>query len=117
HALNQAIFGVAINPGDVIYVTPFEHNSVLRPVEHLRKTQGIQVRQIPFARRTYACQIDKLAAAFQTEPPSVVCITQASNVCGVMPPVQEIAKLDKQANSEVVIIVDGAQTADLYPLI
>src|SRR5262249_26390784 len=29
HALNQAIFGASIYPDDVIYVTPFEHNSVL----------------------------------------------------------------------------------------
>src|SRR6266581_8447132 len=42
HALNQAIFGVALHPGDVVYVSPFEHNSVLRPIEYLRQTQGIQ---------------------------------------------------------------------------
>lgn len=116
HALNQAIFGAAIRPGDIIYVTPFEHNSILRPVEHLRQTKGVQVRQIPFARRTYQCQLDKLAAAFQTEPPTMVCVTQASNVCGVMPPVQEIAMLAKQVNPQVIIIVDGSQTAGLYPL-
>lgn len=116
HALNQAIFGVAFHPGDTIYVTPFEHNSVLRPIEHLRQTKGIQIRQIPFDRRTFICQLDKLTAMFQLESPTVVCITQASNVCGVMPPVQEVAKLAKQANPEVIVIVDGAQTAGLYPL-
>jgi len=116
HALNQAIFGVALHPGNVIYITPFEHNSVLRPIEHLRQTKGIQVRQIPFDHRTFACELDKLAAAFQSEPPTIVCITQASNVCGVMPPVQEVAKLAKQANPEAIVIVDGAQTAGLYPL-
>lgn len=116
HALNQAIFGATFHPGDVIYVTPFEHNSVLRPVEHLRQTKGIRVRQIPFERRTFACQVDRLAAAFQSEPPTLVCVTQASNVYGVMPPVEEIAKLAKQANPEAVIIVDGAQTAGLYSL-
>ena len=116
HALNQAIFGVALRPGDIIYVTPFEHNSVLRPVEHLRQTKGVQIRQIPFAHRTYTCQMDKLAAAFQTEPPAVVCVTQASNVCGMMPPVQEIARLAKEANPQTIVIVDGAQTAGLYPL-
>src|SRR6266481_2486989 len=115
-ALNLAIFGVIFHQGDTIYVTPFEHNSVLRPVEYLRKTQGIQVRQMPFDRRTYACQLDKLAAAFQAEPPTIVCITQASNVCGVMPPVRDIAYLAKQVNPEVVVIVDGAQTAGLFPL-
>ncbi len=116
HALNQAIFGVALHPGDVVYVSPFEHNSVLRPIEYLRQTQGIQVRQIPFARRTYQCQMENLEVMFHTEPPAIVCVTQASNVCGIMPPVQEIAQLAKRANPKSVIVVDGAQTAGLYPL-
>ncbi len=115
-ALNLAIFGVTFRQGDTIYVTPFEHNSVLRPVEYLRKTQGIQVRQIPFDHRTYTCQLDRLSAAFQAEPPTIVCITQASNVCGIMPSVIDIASLAKRVNPNVVIIVDGAQTAGLYPL-
>jgi cysteine desulfurase family protein len=116
HALNQAIFGASIYPDDVIYVTPFEHNSVLRPVEYLRQTKRVQVRQIPFAHRTYQCQMEKLEVAFQTEPPAIVCVTQASNVCGIMPPVQEISQLAKRANPQAVIVVDGAQTAGLYPL-
>lgn len=116
HALNQAIFGADLHPGDTVYVTPFEHNSVLRPVEHLRQTKGIQVRQIPFGRRTFTCDLDKLAAAFQSEPPAIICATQASNVCGIMPPVQEIARLAKEVNPRTIVIVDGAQTAGLYPL-
>ena len=111
HALNLAIFGCAIRVNDTVYVTPFEHNSILRPVEHLHQTKGIQVRQIPFNRRTYECQLDKLQVAFQVDPPAIVCVTHASNVCGVMPPVTEIAKLAKAANPDAVIIVDGAQTA------
>ena len=116
HALNLAIFGVTLNPGDTIYATPFEHNSVLRPLEHLRQTQGIQIQKIPFSRRTYACQLDKLSANFQVAPPALVCVAQASNVCGVMPPVLEIARLAKEVNPRAVIVVDGAQTAGLYPL-
>lgn len=116
HALNLAIFGQDFQANDAVYVTPFEHNSILRPVEHLRQTKGIQVRQIPFNRRTYECQLDKLQVAFQVEPPTMVCVTHASNVCGLMPPVTEIAKLAKAANPNAVVIVDGAQTAGLYPL-
>lgn len=116
HALNLAIFGRVLQANDTVYVTPFEHNSVLRPIEHLHQTKGIQVRQIPFNRRTYECQLDKLQVAFQVEAPAMVCVTHASNVCGVMPPVTEIAKLAKAANPNAVIIVDGAQTAGLYPL-
>jgi cysteine desulfurase family protein len=116
HALNLAILGTDLHPGDAIYVTPFEHNSVLRPVEHLRQTRGIQVQEIPFDRRTYACQFDKLSAAFQVAPPALVCVTQASNVCGLMPPVLEIARLVRETNPNAVMVVDGAQTAGLYPL-
>jgi len=116
HALNLAILGAHLRSHDTIYVTPFEHNSVLRPVEHLRQTKGIQVRQIPFSRYTYTCQFDKLKAAFQSEPPAMVCVTQASNVCGLMPPVEQIAQLAKAINPQAIIIVDGAQTAGLYPL-
>lgn len=116
HALNLAIFGSTLQSSDTIYVTPFEHNSVLRPIEHLRQTQGVQVRLIPFARKTYSCQLDKLVAAFQAEPPKMVCIAQASNVCGAIPPVQEIARLAKLSNPQTIVIVDGAQTAGLYPL-
>lgn len=116
HALNLVILGARFRPNDTIYVTPFEHNSVLRPVEHLRQTQGVQVQQIPFNRRTYDCQLDKLQAAFQIDRPAMVCVTQASNVTGYMPPVTEIATIAKQANPDAVVIVDGAQTAGLYPL-
>jgi cysteine desulfurase family protein len=116
HALNLAILGTDLRPGDAVYVTPFEHNSVLRPIEHLRQTQGIEVRQIPFSRRTYACQLEELEAAFQVDPPALVCVTQASNVCGLMPPIVDIARLARRVNSRVVIIIDGAQTAGLYPL-
>ena len=115
-ALNQAILGTDLRPGDVVYLTPFEHNSVLRPVEHLRQSIGVDVLEIPFDRQTYACDLKRLAADFRVDPPTLVCITQASNVCGVMPPVMEIARLAKAANPDAVVVVDGAQTAGLYPL-
>ena len=115
-ALNQVILGTTLRPGDAVYVTPFEHNSVLRPVEHLRQTRGVVVREIPFDCRTFACQLERLEAAFYAEPPTLVCVTQASNVCGLMPPVMGIARLAKAANPDAVVVVDGAQTAGLYPL-
>lgn len=116
HALNLVILGAKFRPNETIYITPFEHNSVLRPLEHLRQTQGIQVQQIPFNKRTYQCQFDKLQAAFQIDPPTMLCLTQASNVTGYMPPIIEIATLAKQANPNAIVIIDAAQTAGLYPI-
>jgi cysteine desulfurase family protein len=115
-ALNLAILGADLRSGDAVYVTPFEHNSVLRPVEHLRGTLGTEVLEIPFDRQTYACQLDKLATMFRADPPALVCVTQASNICGVIPPVLEIARLAKESNPAVVVLVDAAQAAGLYPL-
>ena len=115
-ALNLAILGTKLRHGDVAYVTPFEHNSVLRPLEHLRQAVGIFVQEMPFDRQTMACQLNRLAAQFRVDPPALVCVTQASNVCGVMPPVTEIARLAKESNPDTVVVVDGAQVAGLYSL-
>lgn len=115
-ALNLVILGTKLRSGDVVYVTPFEHNSVLRPLEHLRQAVGVIVQEMPFDRHTMACQLDRLAAQFRADPPALVCVTQASNVCGIMPPVIEIARSAKESNPNVVVVVDGAQVAGLYPL-
>jgi cysteine desulfurase family protein len=116
-ALNLAILGSDLLPSDFIYVTPFEHNSVLRPIEHLHQKKGIQIREIPFSRRTYTCELDKLSAMFQVAPPAMICLTQASNVNGLIPPLIEISKLAKSVNPGAIVVVDGAQTAGLYPLV
>lgn len=114
-ALNLAILGARLRDGDVVYITPFEHNSVLRPLEHLRHTVGIEVRQIPFHPKTFACQLAELEAMFRVDPPAMVCVTQASNVCGVMSPLEAILGMSRKATGKnCVNIVDGAQTAGLY---
>lgn len=115
-ALNQAILGEPLSAGDAVYVTPFEHNSILRPLEHLRRTRGIVIREIPVHPRTLKFDLTQLRAQFQSIPPVMVAMTQVSNVCGVMPPIEEIAELARKSNPSVCTIVDGAQAAGLYPL-
>lgn len=115
-ALNLALLGMDLRSGQTVYVSPFEHNSVLRPLEHLHQTVGVAVQEIPFDYYSMSCHLDRLAARFRAEPPVLVCITQASNVCGIMPPIVEISKLAKQVNPNAIVVVDGAQTAGLYHL-
>lgn len=45
HALNQAIKGF-VKPGDHVICTNIEHNSVRRPLEHLKATAGIELTYI-----------------------------------------------------------------------
>ncbi len=115
-ALNTVVLGARLRRGDFVYVSPFEHNSILRPLEHLRKTIGIEIRVLPFDKQSFACNLEKVKSLFRIEPPNMVCITQVSNVFGVVLPVNELAALARQSAPSVIILVDGAQAAGLKPL-
>jgi len=115
-ALNQVILGTPLKAGEGVYLSPFEHNSVLRPVEHLRQSIGIVVQEIPFHQTQLTVERDKLWAMWRQLPPQLLILSQASNVCGLILPVEELAALARNINPAVVIIVDGAQAAGLYPL-
>ena len=115
-ALNTVIMGARLRAGDIVYTTPFEHNSVLRPLEHLRQIIGIEIKLIPFDKVTFECDLNKVSKQFQLDKPSMVCITQVSNVTGYMPPIEQIIQSAKQSDSNVVAVVDGAQAAGLKTL-
>ncbi len=115
-ALNTVIMGARLRAGDCVYVSPFEHNSVLRPIEHLRKTVGIEIRRLPFNTYTFECHLDEVRKLFRLEPPAMLCVSQVSNVFGVRLPIDELTAIARQIASQSVIIVDGAQAAGLHPL-
>ncbi|HEY7068426.1 MAG TPA: aminotransferase class V-fold PLP-dependent enzyme [Chloroflexota bacterium] len=115
-ALNQVILGSGLRAAETAYVTPFEHNSALRPLEHLRATAGIAVRELPFDRQTWQLDAADAAAMLRAEPPALLVVSHASNVCGYLPPVAAIVRLARAANPACVVVVDGAQAAGLYPL-
>jgi selenocysteine lyase/cysteine desulfurase len=115
-ALNQVILGTPLAPGAVAYVTPFEHNSALRPLEHLRQSASLHVRELPFDRNTWAFDVPRAREMLQAEPPALLIVSHASNVCGYLLPVAEIVRAARAANPDCVVVVDGAQAAGLYPL-
>jgi len=114
--LNTVIFGARLRTGDVVYVSPFEHNSVARPLEHLKKTIGIVIRQLPYDRQTLNCKLDEVKSLFRLEPPAMICVSHASNVFGVLSPVEQLATLARQVSPSVVVVIDAAHTAGLIPL-
>lgn len=115
-ALNTVILGAGLRTGDVVYVSPFEHNSVLRPLEHLRKTVGIEVRVLPFHRSTLECNLDNVRKLFRLERPAMLCVSQVSNVLGLILPVDALTQIAKQTTSDCIVIVDGSQAAGLRVL-
>lgn len=115
-ALNTVILGAQLRSGDMVYVTPFEHNSVLRPLEHLRKTVGIEIHVLPYDGQTFECKLDKIQSLFKLDPPAMICITQVSNVFGAVSPVDDLMLLAKNFSPSAITLVDGAQSAGLKPV-
>ena len=104
-ALNIALLGV-LNRGDHVVTTCMEHNSVLRPLEYLRKTKGIEYDICPLDERG---NIDPERFCRFIKPHArVASVTTASNVTGASPPVEgSRACLPKDG----LLLCDGAQGA------
>ena len=113
-ALNRILFGLGLGEGDVVYISPFEHNAVTRPLNHLKKSAGVELRVLPFDERTLLPDFPAIENAFEKEQPRLVVLTHASNVCGAVVPVLDICKLAKRFDATTVI--DMSQTAGLLPL-
>lgn len=113
-ALNRILLGLGLKAGDAVYLTPFEHNAVTRPLNHLATSMGVTLHVMPFDHESLLPKLDELEVAFQATKPKLVVMTHASNVCGAVVPVEQIARMAKAYGATVVL--DMSQTAGLLPL-
>ena len=114
-ALNIALLGV-LKKGDHVVVSCMEHNSVLRPLEFLRKTGVIEYDVVwsEGEKENGNGNLTPAAVASLIKPNTkLVCITSASNVNGVIPPLNEIRKAIPK---RVFLLCDGAQGGGHIPL-
>ena len=103
-ALNLAIFGT-LKKGDHVVTTCMEHNSVLRPLEFLKKAGVIEYDVCPLSNGNITPESVRSLLRKNTR---MVIITTASNVTGAIPPIKKIrAALPK----DVLLLCDGAQGA------
>lgn len=101
-ALNIALLGT-LRPGDKVVTTFAEHNSVLRPLQHL-EDMGVEVTLAPLT-PSGEVNIAALATMVHADTKAVV-ITLASNVNGACP---DIARLRSAIPPRTLLICDGAQ--------
>lgn len=113
-ALNLAILGSDIQSGDVIFHSPFEHNAVWRPLKSLETRRGVILEEIPVNPFTFEFDLARFKRAIKREQPRMVVVSHASNVCGAISPIEEVAEIAKTV--EALCIVDGAQALGLVPL-
>jgi cysteine desulfurase family protein len=111
-ALNLAILGM-IQPGDHILTTSLEHNSVLRPIQHLVETQRVTCEELsPLARGVVTA--DQVHEAIAAHKPQLVICTHASNVTGITQPIAAIGEVCQRA--QIPFLVDAAQTVGHLPI-
>lgn len=104
-ALNIAIFGGLGGAGEKIVATVAEHNSVLRPLEALKK-RGTEVVYVPLDSGG-EIDLNALERAVNTgKRPKAAVVTLASNVTGA---VTDIAAVKKLLPRGCVLVCDGAQ--------
>lgn len=113
-AANEIINGLDWNAYRNVYVTPFEHNAIARPLFRQCNAHGIEPKQIPFDRETHRLDEDELKLRFSLNPPDYVFLNHVSNVTGTVIPINTISTIAKQYGA--VVIVDGSQSVGLLPI-
>lgn len=110
-ALNQAIKGF-LQEGDHVITSSIEHNSVRRPLEQLRQSKKINITYVQ-PRQDGLFYAEDFQAAIQGETRLIV-VSHASNLTGLILPIQQIGKLAKK--SGIRLLVDASQTAGVLPI-
>ncbi|OZM56574.1 cysteine desulfurase [Lottiidibacillus patelloidae] len=111
-ALNQAIKGFPFQQGDHVVATSYEHNAVRRPLEYMKKENGITITYVsPNESGLISEKEIKKAINHRTK---CIVVTHGSNVTGAITPLKKISELAKRNN--LVLIVDASQTAGVLPI-
>ncbi len=110
-SLNLIINGLLL-AGDHVVTTNLEHNSVIRPINHLVRDAGIEATWVPFDQSGFVDPDDiKKAISKKTK---LVIVNHGSNVLGTVQPVAEIGRICKEAG--VLFAIDASQTAGVVPI-
>ncbi len=105
-SLNQAIKGY-LKPNSRVLVSALEHNAVMRPLKELEE-DGLIVDIIPTNEYGIA-DIDKAIKMIESTTFDMIIISQASNVCGNIFPLEKVAQVAK--TKDIPLVLDASQSA------
>ena len=109
-ALNMIIQGIVATGAKNIYISPFEHNAVTRTLHHFEDEGKVTIIQLSVTKEL-AYDLEKIRYQFDAVRPDFVIVSHASNVIGLVAPVEEIFSLAKK--HKAITLIDMAQTAGL----
>ena len=109
-ALNIILQGLIEQGSRQIYISPFEHNAVTRVLHHYEELGKISVHKLSVSPQM-EYEVEKIKYQFEKVKPDLVIISHASNVFGLIAPIEQIFTLAKRY--EAMTIADMSQTAGL----
>ncbi len=110
-ALNLIIAG-SLASGDHVITTNLEHNSVIRPINHLVRDGGVTATFVPFDGAGFV-NPDDIAGAIRPNT-RLVIVNHGSNVIGTVQSVKEIGRICRERG--ITFAIDTAQTAGVIPI-
>ena len=113
-AFNRIINGIGLKHESVVYVSPYEHNAVMRVLDMARRSYGFELEEMPVNELTGEIDLDTLNFMFLRKKPDFVFASHVSNVTGYILPVTEIT--DMARTHGAVVVIDGSQALGLVPV-
>lgn len=110
-AINVILQGLPVSDNYNIYVSPFEHNAVTRVLNHLQELYKLNITTLSVNEKDLDYDLEKIKYQFIENKPNLVIISHASNVCGVVAPIEDICAMSHQYGS--INVIDMCQTAGL----
>ena len=110
-AMNTILFGQNWNENDVVFITRFEHNAVLRTLEQIKRRYNIKIKYIEPDKNSLEYDLNAIKTQLIIDKPKLVVMNHASNSFGFIFPIEEVSKLARDVFAKTVI--DMSQTAGL----
>lgn len=113
-AINQILNGLDWTNINNVFVTPFEHNAIMRTLHYLQKKYKFNISVIPFDSLTFELERSKAKVLFAEKKPELVVMSHVSNVTGYILPIKEIVELSKE--NDTITVIDCAQSLGIVDL-
>jgi cysteine desulfurase/selenocysteine lyase len=110
-AINLALHGL-LRPGDHVITTWLDHNSILRPLNHLAE-RGIEQTRLQCDPITGLVDPQDVRRALRSNT-RLVATLHGSNVTGTLQPIAELGRITREHG--VLLLVDAAQSLGHVPV-
>jgi len=104
-----------LGTGDALLTTAMEHHANFVPWWHAAQDTGFDLRVIP-VREDFHLDLDAARRLVADGRVRFLAVGHVSNVLGTINPVAQLVAIAREANPDVVVLVDGAQAVPHVPV-